>query len=79
MDKSISGFKLKLCPFCGNAVKLNFEPLYHDGHGYEGCFNVSVGCKKCRYSLPAFNTIYEPIDEAISQAVGLWNQRAGDE
>ena len=72
----MTNYILKPCPFCGSSVRLNIESLYHDGRGYEGCYEVSIGCKKCHYTLPAFNDIYEPMDKAISKAVKAWNRRA---
>ena len=75
----MTNYILKPCPFCGKNVKLNIESLYHDGRGYEGSYEVSVGCEKCHYSLPAFNDIYEPMDKAISKAVKAWNRRAKNE
>ena len=70
-------FSLKPCPFCGSEVALTINPLWHDGHGYQGCFEYSVSCKNCgcRVGGSICDSVYFSEQEAIEKVVKAWNRR----
>ena len=73
--------ELKPCPFCGSKVQIERKPLWHDGHGYYGCYefiircnNIECGCNLI--NLGRNNTIYNTDEDARQNAINAWNRRA---
>lgn len=68
---------LNPCPFCGSEVFLEKKPLWSGSHGYHGCYEFEISCKKCgcRRRLDKNDTIYRSGEEAMKNAVDAWNQR----
>lgn len=40
--------ELKPCPFCGTVPYIEKIPLWHGSHGYHGCYEYDIHCKKLR-------------------------------
>ena len=70
--------ELKPCPFCGADVELETIPLWHGSHGYQGCYEFRIRCKKCgaQPSYPQNDTVYRSEDEAIKNVIKAWNRRS---
>lgn len=71
--------KVLNCPFCQSSGTLVHDPLWHDSHGYPGCYEVYVQCtnEKCKVILPfgKYHTIYIKLADAERQAIDKWNDR----
>ena len=80
MINEIKPFSLKPCPFCGSDVSLTISPLWHGGHGYQGCFEYSIFCKNCGCSVggATSDNIYISEQEAIDKVTKAWNRRKED-
>jgi hypothetical protein len=67
--------KIKLCPICGSAPKLEVRDLGRpNGRGYPGCDDYTMSCPYC--DLPKHvgsETIYHTADEAYRLTVEYWN------
>ena len=67
--------KIKLCPICGSAPKLEVRDLGRsNGRGYPGCSGYTMSCPHC--DLPKHvgsDTIYRTDDEAYRLTIGYWN------
>ena len=70
--------ELKPCPFCGTEVELEKIPLWRGSHGYYGCYEFKIRCKKCgaQQNYMLNDTVYRSEDEAIKNVVKAWNRRA---
>ena len=71
---------LENCPWCGSIGKLKSEDLGKpNGRGYPGCSLIYVECSniECRATAPfgKIDTIYRSTQEAVDQAVKIWNKR----
>ena len=69
---------LKPCPFCGSEVNLDKSPLWNGSHGYHGCYEFLIRCKKCgcNITLPKNDTVYRSEETAMKNAINAWNKRA---
>lgn len=67
--------KIKLCPICGSAPKLEVRDMGRPGgHGYPGCDDYTMSCPHC--DLPKHvgsDTIYHTSDEAYRLTIEYWN------
>lgn len=67
--------KIKLCPICGSAPKLEVRDMGRpNGRGYPGCDDYTMSCPYC--DLPKHvgsETIYRSSDEAYRLTVEYWN------
>lgn len=72
--------ELKPCPFCGEIAELEKRPLWHGSHGYYGCYEFVIQCKKCgcQIDLDKNDTIYRSEDAARDNAIEAWNRRASN-
>lgn len=72
--------KLKPCPFCGEEVYMEALPLWNGSHGYYGCFEYVIKCKKCggATNLNGNDTIYHTSEVAKKNAIESWNRRANN-
>ena len=72
--------ELKPCPFCGRKVRMRKYPLWHDSHGYYGCYEYVIECENpqcgCHIKLSQNDTIYRNKEEAKRNAIKAWNRRA---
>ena len=76
--------RLKPCPFCGQPVYIQKNPLWTESYGstrgYYNCYEYVIQCNnpdcRCTVSLPRNDTIYNSDEEAINNAVAAWNRRA---
>lgn len=73
--------ELKPCPFCGEVVELEKRPLWNGSHGYYGCYEFIIQCKKCgcKINMDKNDTVYYSEDVARDNAIEAWNRRASDE
>lgn len=73
--------ELKPCPFCGAEVELETMPLWHGGHGYQGCYEFIIKCKNCgaQPNYPQNDTVYRSENEAIKNVIKAWNRRVSQE
>lgn len=75
---------IKPCPFCGESVFLERNPLWstHGGstHGYYNCYEYVIQCHnpKCRCTVKLGNndTVYNTDENARISAIQAWNKRA---
>lgn len=70
--------KLKPCPFCGTKVEMMKIPLWHDSHGYHGCYEFKIRCENCGCTLnySQNDTIYRSEEKAMENVVNAWNRRS---
>lgn len=73
--------KLKPCPFCGEKVFINKKALWHGSHGYFGCYEYDIRCKKCgcNIRLHGNDTIYNADVIARKNAIKARNRRTNNE
>ena len=79
--------KLKPCPFCGETVYVEKEPLWitagNTTHGYFGCYKFEVKCRNpecgCSVYLGKNDTIYHSETEARQNAIQAWTRRVNND
>ena len=70
--------KLKPCPFCGGAAKVDRKELYEmqiNDHG-EAC--IGIECSVCGAGMTYFTETWSPLpyEEMAAAAAEKWNRRA---
>lgn len=71
--------QLKTCPWCGGMASLEKHDMgMPGGHGYPGNTEVYVKCVRCGAIAPTgrCNDIYNPLIEAVQDAIETWNKRS---
>lgn len=72
--------KLKPCPFCGGAAKLDDIEIYYVVQGKYGhaCFVVTCGNRDCGAQVTAYNRTGGPLpyETMAEKAAEKWNRRA---